>query len=122
MQMSGDAKYLLYPLNLQAGQTLDDGSVIIEMSHNGIPMSQIQMNITNRVVDKAETITTNVGNFDCYRITYDALIKIKMIGIGIPVHLKAAEWFSPKLGRFVKSETYDKKSKLMGSMLLDAIN
>jgi len=45
-----------------------------------------------------------------------------MMGIAVPVHIKAAEWYSPKLGRFVKSETYDKKSKLMGSMVLDAIN
>ncbi|WPU91990.1 hypothetical protein SNE25_21975 [Mucilaginibacter sabulilitoris] len=122
MQMTGEAKYLAYPLNLSAGQKLDDGAVTIDMSNNGQPMSQIQMDITNRMVDKAETVNTNAGSFDCYRITYDATMKIKMMGIGIPVHIKAAEWFAPKLGRFVKSETYDKKSKLMGTMILDAIN
>jgi len=122
MQMSGEAKYLAYPLNLKAGQTLDDGSVTIDMSNNGTSMSKIQMDVTNRMVDKAETVSTNAGSFDCYRITYDASMKIKMMGIGIPVHMKVAEWFAPKLGRFVKSETYDKKSKLVGSMVLDSIN
>ena len=122
MQMTGEAKYLAYPLNLSAGQKLDDGAVTIDMSNNGQPMSQIQMDITNRMVDKAETISTNAGSFDCYKITYDATMKVKMMGIGIPVHMKVAEWFAPKLGRFVKSETYDKKSKLMGSMILDTIN
>ncbi|MDN3547698.1 TapB family protein [Mucilaginibacter aquaedulcis] len=122
MQMSGEAKYLAYPLNLKAGQTLEDGSVTIDMSNNGTPMSKIQMDVTNRMVDKAETISTNAGSFDCYRITYDASMKVKMMGIGIPVHMKVAEWFAPKLGRFVKSETYDKKSKLVGSMVLDSIN
>lgn len=122
MQMTGEAKYLAYPLNLSAGQKLDDGAVTIDMSNNGQPMSQIQMDITNRMVDKAETVSTNAGSFDCYKITYDATMKVKMMGIGIPVHMKVAEWFAPKLGRFVKSETYDKKSKLMGSMILDTIN
>jgi hypothetical protein len=122
MQMTGEAKYLAYPLNLKAGQTLEDGAVTIDMSNNGQSMSKIQMDITNRVVDKAETINTNAGSFDCYRITYDATMKVKMMGIGIPMHMKAAEWFAPKLGRFVKSETYDKKSKLVGSMVLDSIN
>ncbi|WP_183559064.1 hypothetical protein [Mucilaginibacter sp. SP1R1] len=122
MQMTGDAKYLAYPLNLSAGQKLDDGAVTIDISNNGQSMSQIQMDITNRVVDKAETVSTNAGSFDCFRITYDAAMKIKMMGIGIPVHIKAAEWFAPKLGRFVKSETYNKNSKLMGSMVLDSIN
>ncbi|MEN0052139.1 MAG: hypothetical protein AAGC65_00650 [Mucilaginibacter sp.] len=122
MQMTGEAKYLAYPLNLKAGQTLEDGAVTIDMSNNGQSMSKVEMNITNRMVDKAETVSTNAGSFDCYRITYDATMKVKMMGIGIPVHIKAAEWFSPKLGRFVKSETYDKKSKLIGSMVLDSIN
>jgi hypothetical protein len=122
MQMTGDAKYLAYPLNLSAGQKLDDGAVTIDISNNGQSMSQIQMDITNRLVDKAETVSTNAGSFDCYRITYDATMKVKMMGIGIPVRMKVAEWFAPKLGRFVKSETYNKNSKLMGSMVLDAIN
>jgi hypothetical protein len=122
MQMSGEAKYLAYPLNLSAGQKLEDGAVTIDIGNNGASMSQIQMDITNRMVDKAETISTNAGSFDCYRITYDATMKIKMMGIGIPMRIKTAEWFAPKLGRFVKSETYNKNSKLMGSMILDSIN
>ncbi|WP_419698703.1 hypothetical protein [Mucilaginibacter sp. NFX135] len=122
MKMTGDAKYLAYPLNLSIGQKLDDGAVTIDISNNGQSMSQMQMDIVNRMVEKAESVTTNAGSFDCYKITYDATMKIKMMGIGIPVHIKAAEWYSPKLGRFVKSETYDKKSKLMGTMMLDAIN
>ena len=122
MQITGEVKYMAYPLNLSVGQKLDDGSVTIDLGNNEHSASAIEIDIINRVVEKAETITSNAGSFDCYKITYDSTVKMKMMGIGIPLHIKVAEWFSPKLGRFVKSETYDKKLKLKGSMILDAIN
>jgi archaellum component FlaF (FlaF/FlaG flagellin family) len=120
MKISGEAKYLTYPTNMQAGQTLDDGSVTIEMNGNGSPMT-LQMDIVNRKVEQAETISTNAGSFDCFKITYEATTKVKIAGIGIPFHMKITEWYAPKLGRFVKSETYTKGGKLMGVMVLDAI-
>lgn len=122
MQITGDVKYMAYPLNLSVGQKLDDCTVTLDIGNGGQSMSAMQMDIINRMVEKEENITTNAGTFDCYKITYDSTVKIKMIGIGIPLHIKVAEWFSPKLGRFIKSETYDKKSKLKGSTVLDAIN
>ncbi|MBB6107406.1 hypothetical protein HDF23_000136 [Mucilaginibacter lappiensis] len=122
MRITGDVKYMAYPLNLSVGQKLDDGSVTLDIGNGGQSMTAMQMDIINRMVEKEENVTTNAGTFDCYKITYDSTVKIKMMGIGIPLHIKVAEWFSPKMGRFVKSETYDKKSKLKGTMVLDAIN
>ena len=122
MKISGEAKYLTFPMGMQAGQTLDDGTVIINMDNNGAQIIQMQMDFVNRKVEQAETITTNAGSFDCFKITYDATTKVKLAGIGIPFHMKIAEWYSPKLGRDVKSETYNKGGKLMGTMTLDSIN
>ncbi|HEX8021551.1 hypothetical protein [Mucilaginibacter sp.] len=122
MQVSGEAKYLTYPADMQAGQTLDDGSVTIDMGNNGAQMANLQMDIKNRKVEQAETVSTNAGSFDCFKISYDATTKMRMMGIGIPFNMKVTEWYSPKLGRFVKSETYNKGGKLMGTMTLDAIN
>lgn len=121
MKFDGEAKYLTFPSAMQAGQALDDGSVVIDMDNNGTPMTQMQMDFTNRKVEQAETVTTNAGSFDCFKITYDATTKIKMAGIGIPFRMKITEWYSPKLGRDVKSETYNKNGKLMGTMILDSI-
>jgi hypothetical protein len=121
MQVSGEAKYLTYPTDMKAGQTLDDGSVTIDMGNNGAQMANLQMDIKNRKVEQTETISTNAGSFDCFKITYDATTKMKMMGIGIPFNFHVTEWYAPKLGRFVKSETY-KGEKLMGTMTLDAIN
>ena len=108
VQVSGDAKYLIYPLNVKAGQTLEDGTMT--------------MNITNRKVEQAETINSPAGSFDCFRISYDAMVRIKMMGIGFPVHMHVIEWFSPKIARPVKSETYTKNGKLAGTMQLVSIN
>ncbi|MEO3404395.1 hypothetical protein AAFN85_10855 [Mucilaginibacter sp. CAU 1740] len=120
MQVSGEAKYLTYPTDMKAGQTLDDGSVTIDMSSSGATMANLQMDIKNRKVEQPESITTNAGSFDCFKLTYDATTKVKMMGIGIPFNFHVTEWYSPKLGRFVKSETY-KGDKLMGTMSLDSI-
>jgi hypothetical protein len=122
MKMEGDAKYLVYPLSMKAGQTLADGTVTINITNNGQQMGNMQMDITNRKVEQAETVNTAAGSFDCFRITYDAMMKVKMMGIGFPVHMHVTEWFAPKIARPVKSETYAKNGKLAGSMQLESIN
>ncbi|MDB5148481.1 MAG: hypothetical protein JWQ57_2501, partial [Mucilaginibacter sp.] len=121
MQVSGEAKYLTYPTDMKAGQILDDGSVNIDMGSGGAQMANLQMDIKNRKVEQTETISTNAGSFDCFKITYDATTKVKMMGIGIPFNFHVTEWYASKLGRFVKSETY-KGEKLIGTMTLDSIN
>jgi hypothetical protein len=121
MQMEGDGKYLTYPLNLKAGDKLEDGTAVITVNNNGSKFSEMQIEMTNRTVEAKETVQTGAGSFDCFKITYNSLFKAKIMGIGIPINMKIIEWFSPKLGRFVKSESY-RKDKLVGSMTLDAIN
>ncbi|WP_295671228.1 hypothetical protein [uncultured Mucilaginibacter sp.] len=122
MQMQADGKYLSYPLNLSAGEKLDDGSMVITILNNGEKFGETHMDITNRNVVLKETITTPAGDFECFKITYDARMETKMMGIGIPVNMQSTEWFSPALGRFIKSETYNKNGKLMGTTALVAIN
>ena len=122
MQMTGEAKYLVYPLNLKVGQTLDDGAMTMNITNNGSQMGEMQMDITNRKVEQQETLTSTAGSFDCFRISYDAMVKMKMMGIGFPVHMHVIEWFSPKLARQIKSETYTKNGKLAGTTELVSIN
>jgi len=121
MQMEGDGKYLTYPLNLKPGDKLEDGTAIITVNNNGSKFSELQIELTNRTVEAKETVQTNAGTFDCFKITYNSLFKAKIMGIAIPINMTVTEWFSPKLGRFVKSETY-RKDKLAGSMMLESIN
>ncbi|ASU35428.1 TapB family protein [Mucilaginibacter xinganensis] len=121
MQFEGDGKYLTYPLNLKVGDKLEDGSAVISVMNNGSKFSEMQINMTKRTVENSETVKTDAGTFDCFKITYDSYFKAKIMGIGIPINMKVIEWFAPKLGRFVKSETY-RKEKLAGSMVLQSVN
>jgi DUF3108-like len=122
MEMTGDTKYLSYPINLKAGQKLDDGALNINIGSNSTQMGQVQLNINNRKVEKQEKITTKAGSFDCYKISNDINFRISMMGASIPFQIKVIEWFAPKLGRFAKSETYGKDGKLVATTMLDAIN
>lgn len=120
VKMDGVAKFLVFPTGMQAGQSLEDGTATIDVDNGGMQVT-MQVDLVNRKVEQAETITTNAGSFDCFKITYDATTKMKIAGIGIPFHMKVTEWFSTKLGRDVKSETYNKGGKLIGTMTLDSI-
>ena len=122
MTMQADGKYLMYPIKLSAGQTLQDGSADITVDNNGSHFADILIDITNRKVEQQESVTTDAGSFDCFRITYDISVKAKVMGIGIPVNMHVIEWFSSKIGRTVKSETYSKGGKLAGTMQLVSIN
>jgi hypothetical protein len=123
MQIQADGKYLMYPLDLKAGQALPDGSADINVnSEGGSHFAEVLIDITNRKVEQAERLSISSGDFDCFRITYDIAVKAKILGIGIPVKMHVTEWFSTKLGRTIKSESYNKNGKLMSTMQLASIN
>jgi hypothetical protein len=115
-----DEAYIEYPSGMAAGQTLKDANFEMDTETSGMK-SHVTFNQTNRKVADKEKITTPAGSWDAYKITYDGFFKIKMmIGIGVPMNMKVTEWFVPGFG-IVKSETYDKNGKLMGSSVLTSI-
>jgi hypothetical protein len=123
MQMQADEKYLVYPLDLKAGQALPDGSADINVySENGSHSAEVFIDIINRKVEQQETLNISSGDFDCYRISYDISVRSKIMGIAIPVNVHVVEWFSPKLGWLVKAESYNKGGRLMSTMQLASIN
>lgn len=115
-QAQVDNSYIEYPTTLSEGMVLPDAFFDLEVNTSGIP-STVKYEMKNRKVSAKEKISSDAGSWEAYKITYDAQIKIKMIGIGIPVVMKTIEWFVPNFG-IVKSETYNKKGKLKGSSLL----
>jgi hypothetical protein len=116
MDASIDNSYIEYPVAMKEGMQLPDGLLSMDMNNNGM-MSNMNFEVKNRMVVGKEKITTEAGSWDAYKITYDAVMKIKMAGIGIPMNMKTTEWFVPNFG-IVKTETFNKKGKLMGSSLL----
>lgn len=112
MESEGNA-FLNYPTSLKEGQSLPDGSFEMNGNANGMDMG-LQYKVTNRKVVGKEKVTTDGGSWDCYKITYNISLSMKMMGMSIPVEMVAAEWFAPGFG-VVKTET-SKDGKPAGHM------
>lgn len=102
-EMTVDATDLVFPGNLKVGETLPDGSLNISM-----PPLTMGVNIFNRKVVSIENVTTPAGSFECYKVSYDIETKIpfKMTN-------SAVQWYAKDAGA-VRTETYNKKGKLIG--------
>jgi type 1 fimbria pilin len=104
-----------FPNSMTTGEKLNDGTVTMTLTMGTVKMKTI-MNILNRTVLAAETITTPAGSFDCYKIEY--LVETTMMGIKNSA--KVVQWISKGIGT-VKSENYTTNGDLMGSSVLTAL-
>lgn len=114
MDMRVSGKGAEYPARLEPGMTLPDAELLAEPASGGMALFRMTINLKNRKVEGKESVTTPVGAYDCYKITYDANMKM-----GIGVNYQATEWFAPGVG-VVKTETY-RNGKLAGSTLLTKV-
>jgi len=112
MEVSFSGMDMTYPTSLSVGQTLPDANVTMAASSGGMTLMKMTINITNRKVEAVESVTVPAGTYNCYKITYD--IETKM---GIKISSVAAQWINMGVGN-VKTETYDKKGKLLGTTVL----
>lgn len=104
---------IVYPASINAGESLPDGNLIMVIKSGQATLMTITITISNRKVAARESITTEAGTFDCYKLTYDSVVKMGFI----TVSSTAVEWISDGVG-VVKSETYNKKNKLTGYSVL----
>jgi len=95
------------PNDLQVGQTLKDAHMNMAINMGGMTMN-MRVDMSNRKVDKKESITTPAGTFDCFALSYDNETKM-----GLKMQFKIKEWISEGVG-VVRSESYNKNGKLMG--------
>jgi len=106
--------YLEYPPTMAVGQTLNGGDFKFEIGTNGDPLQKdplkrgltkidVSFKIENRKVIGKENVTTPVGTWEAFIITYDGTYKSLLT-----VLLNTKEWFVPGVG-IVKTETYGKK-------------
>ena len=119
MEVRADEVYIEYPKTMAAGQSLADGVFKMEMYNNNNLSTTINFSQVNRKVEGKENISTPAGSWEAFKISYEGQFKTMIGGIGIPMNFKSVEWFVPGFG-MVKSETYSKNGKLMGSTILTA--
>jgi len=116
MELSFTGNDMTFPSLLSAGQSLPDANITVAASTGGITIMRLTINVTNRKVVGLESVTVPAGTFECFKITYDIETKL-----GIKVVSSAVQWLNRGAGS-VKTETYDKKGKLVGSTLLKEFN
>ncbi|MEC8831801.1 MAG: hypothetical protein VX772_05545 [Bacteroidota bacterium] len=101
------------PNNLSVGQELPDANISLKMKMGGAINMNTNVETINRKVEKQESVTTPAGTFDCYVIYSETKTKMMMANQTFP----SRTWLAEGIG-MVKQESYNKKGKLMGSMVL----
>ncbi|MEP7258550.1 MAG: hypothetical protein ABI687_09180 [Flavitalea sp.] len=102
--VKADNLYIEYPSSMKVGDALKDANMDLDINGaNGLKQS-INMEIKERKVDAKEKITTPAGSWDCFKISFKGKMKIKTMGIGIPMNIDGTEWFAPGFG-VVKTES-----------------
>lgn len=112
MEMDISGTDLEIPNELTVGQSLKDANVTMKISMSGINMTTT-VDMTNRKVEKQESVTTPAGTFDCYVLYSDTESKVMMVKQNFPSRV----WLAEGVG-MVKQETYKKNGNLMNSMQL----
>jgi len=101
------------PNSLSVGQELPDANMQLKMKMGGAINMNTNVETINRKVEKQESVTTPAGTFDCYVIYSETRTKMMMTNQTFP----SRTWLAEGVG-IVKQESYNKKGKLMGSMML----
>lgn len=113
MEMKVESDFLDFPGSLMVGQDLPEGTVKVEVfAGSDIKLATISSHVYNRKVEAIETITTSLGTFECYKITYDVDGKVGFIKF----NGKSAEWLNLDAG-VIRSDSYNDKGKLTGYSL-----
>ena len=119
-EVKAEDSFIEYPASMSSGQALKDASFKMDMIKNGSTFSTVNFEESERKVIGKESITTPAGTWECWKITFNAFMKVTMTGIGIPVRMQVTEWFAPGFG-IVKTETANKNGKLMGSTMITKV-
>ncbi len=104
------------PNRLKVGMELPDANVEMKFSMGPMKMT-MEVNTTDRKVEKIETLQTPAGSFECYVIYSNTQSKMMMGDRSFPTRI----WLAKEVG-MVQSESYNTKGKLMSRMVLSKIS
>jgi hypothetical protein len=116
MELAIEQNNLIFPSTFAEGQTLPDGQMTMTVSSGGYQVMKMTMYVIERKVEKAESITTPAGTFDCYKCS--ATMKMDM-----PLAkstTKSISWISKGLGQ-IRTESYNEKGELQNVHVLAEI-
>lgn len=98
-----------FPSDLSVGQELPDAEMAIEVQAGTTTVMTLRFWMRDRKVEAKEEITTPAGTFECFKISHTFEAKTIFSST-----YSVTEWYAVGVGS-VRSETYNKKGKLIGS-------
>lgn len=104
--------YIEYPSSMSVGDQLKDAKMHLDMNGANGMKQTVDMEVTERKVEGKEKVTTTAGSWDCFRITQKTKMRIKTMGIGMPMNIDATEWYAPGFG-IVKTESKHGKTEIV---------
>lgn len=110
MEFEFEGEEIIIPTDIEAGMTLPDAEMVMQTT--GAVKLKATLNITNRKVEKKETITVPAGTYECFLISSDQQLKMM---VNSENTLK--KWINPEVG-LVRLEVYNKKGKLISTQEL----
>jgi hypothetical protein len=115
MEITGDN--IQIPQNLKVGKILPDANMTAKAKEQTMGSMNVNYSVTNRIVEAKEQITTPMGSFDTFKVSYLIKIESEVMGIKVPFTIKGIDYFAEGWG-VVKSESFNKSGKLIGYTLL----
>lgn len=114
MQAKIEYDNLQMPANLKIGDKLKDGWIKMSMMMGPMAITS-EIIVTNRIVEKKESVTTDAGTFDCYKITQTVITRGP-----IKYEQKSSQWLTKGTG-VIKNESYASDGSIFSSMILSQI-
>lgn len=96
--------FVEFPASMQVGDQLKDARVQMDIDANNGIKQTVELEITDRKVEGREKVSTAAGSWDCFKISQKTFMRIRTMGIGVPVTVETTEWFAPGFG-VVKTES-----------------
>jgi hypothetical protein len=106
MELEMESVDLELPSNMKPGEMLEEGVIKVKASSNGMTIMNMVTRIYNRKVEAIETITTEAGTFECFKIVQE--IEVKSL---TTVNVSSINWIAEGVG-MVRTESYNKKGNL----------
>nr|WKN39287.1 hypothetical protein K4G66_11360 [Tunicatimonas sp. TK19036] len=122
METEIESDFITLPSDMEIGQELPDSktTITVKMGGGNSNMMSNDVFIKNRKVAAQEEVTTPAGTFECYKITFETEVNMKVMGMNRTQTFSGANWFARNVG-MVKTENYDDKGNLQSYTLLTAL-
>ncbi|MFQ3576744.1 MAG: hypothetical protein SNJ77_09945 [Cytophagales bacterium] len=109
MEISIETVDLEYPIIMNKGNTLKNGSINVKASTSGIQVMNMMIEVLDRKVEEFEEITVKAGNFKAYRISQTTKVTNNIVKI----ETNSVDYYVPGFG-VIKSISYNKKGEQDG--------